>query len=48
MMFSSVHDNDFIIVLTDKEGCILNIKGDGWIVSEFNKLNLRIGAYMDE
>ncbi|MEG2291658.1 MAG: sigma 54-interacting transcriptional regulator [Clostridium sp.] len=48
MMFSSVHDKDFIIVLTDKEGGILNIKGDECIVSEFNKLNLRVGAYMDE
>ncbi|MBB6624066.1 sigma-54-dependent Fis family transcriptional regulator [Clostridium gasigenes] len=48
MMFSSVHDNDFIIVLTDKEGCILNIKGAEWIVNKFDKLNLKIGAYMDE
>lgn len=48
MMFYSVQDNDFIIVLTDKEGCILNVKGDEGIVSKFNKLNLRIGAYMDE
>ena len=48
MMFSSVQDKDFIIVLTDKEGCILNIKGDNWMVNEFSKLNLKIGAYMDE
>lgn len=48
MIFSSVQDNDFIIVLTDNDGCILNIKGNIDIVNEFNKLNLRIGAYMNE
>lgn len=48
MIFSSVQDNDFIIVLTDNDGCIVNIKGNINTVNEFNKLNLRIGAYMNE
>ena len=48
MIFSSVQDNDFIIVLTDNDGCIVNIKGNIDIANEFNKLNLRIGAYMNE
>lgn len=38
----------FIIVLTDNEGCILIATGDDDVVSEAKKLNLIVGAYMDE
>lgn len=48
MIKSSIDDKDFIIVLTDDKGCILYVTGDENIVQEFKKLNLIIGAYMDE
>lgn len=48
MIKSSIDDKDFIIVLTDDKGCILYVTGDKNIVQEFKKLNLIIGAYMDE
>lgn len=48
MINSSIDNKDFIIVLTDEKGCILYITGDETIVQEFKKLNLIIGAYMDE
>lgn len=48
MINSSIDDKEFIIVLTDEKGCILYITGDEIIVQEFKKLNLIVGAYMDE
>ena len=48
MINSSIDNKDFIIVLTDEKGCILYITGDETIVQEFKKINLIIGAYMDE
>lgn len=48
MVVESVEDNDFIIILTDNNGCILYIKGADAIKDELEKLNLKVGAYMDE
>lgn len=48
MFFEAVMDNDFIIVLTDKNGCILYIKGAEKITTKLDYINLKVGAYMDE
>ncbi|MDR3596755.1 sigma 54-interacting transcriptional regulator [Clostridium sp.] len=48
MVFSAVMDNEFIIVLTDKNGCILYIKGAEENNSKLGVDNLKVGAYMDE
>jgi transcriptional regulator of acetoin/glycerol metabolism len=48
MVFSAVMDNEFIIVLTDKNGCILYIKGVQENASKLEVDNLNVGAYMDE
>lgn len=48
MVFSAVMDNEFIIVLTDNNGCILYIKGAEESSSKLNCVNLTVGAYMDE
>ena len=48
MVAESVDDKDFIIILTDKNGCILYIRGASEIRDELEKLNLKVGAYMDE
>lgn len=47
-VFESVGDKDFIIILTDNNGCIVYIKGADEIKDELEKLNLKVGAYMDE
>lgn len=48
-MFNEVLKNEeFIIVLTDKEGCILRITGKNNTVKEYEKLNIKVGMYMDE
>ncbi|MBW6411759.1 sigma-54-dependent Fis family transcriptional regulator [Clostridium weizhouense] len=48
MVFSAVMDNEFIIVLTDNNGCILYIKGIEENISKLDCINISIGAYMDE
>ncbi|SFD14183.1 sigma-54-dependent Fis family transcriptional regulator [Clostridium uliginosum] len=48
MVFSAVMDNEFIIVLTDNNGCILYIKGAEENASKLDCINLKVGAYMDE
>ena len=48
MVFSAVMDNEFIIVLTDNNGCILYIKGAEENSSKLNCVNITVGAYMDE
>ncbi|BCZ46814.1 sigma-54-dependent Fis family transcriptional regulator [Clostridium gelidum] len=48
MVFSAVMDNEFIIVLTDNNGCILYIKGAEENSSNINCVNIKVGAYMDE
>jgi sigma-54 dependent transcriptional regulator, acetoin dehydrogenase operon transcriptional activator AcoR len=41
-------DSGFIMILTDRKGCILNIFGDKDIVQGAKELNMVVGAYMDE
>lgn len=48
MVSESVDDREFIIILTDSKGCILYIKGADEIRYELEKVNLKVGAYMDE
>ncbi len=48
MVCETIEDNDFILILTDKDGCILDIKGAERAIREFAKLNLDIGVFMDE
>ncbi|WP_321832921.1 sigma-54-dependent Fis family transcriptional regulator [Clostridium butyricum] len=48
MVFSAVEDDEFIIVLTDNEGCILYIRGAEKITKSLNCMDLKVGAYMDE
>lgn len=48
MVYSAVMDNEFIIVLTDNNGCILYIKGADENKSKLDFINLEVGAYMDE
>lgn len=47
-LFEIVEGTGFIIILTDSEGCILDIKGDDETLKAANELNMIIGAYMDE
>ena len=48
MVYSAVMDNEFIIVLTDNNGCILYIRGSEENSSNLNCVNIKVGAYMDE
>ncbi|MGL5244354.1 MAG: sigma-54-dependent Fis family transcriptional regulator, partial [Sarcina sp.] len=48
MVNSILQQGDFIIVLTDNNGCILHIQGNEKVVKEFEDINLIVGAYMDE
>ncbi|KOA18302.1 acetoin dehydrogenase operon transcriptional activator AcoR [Clostridium homopropionicum DSM 5847] len=43
-----LQDSGFFIVLTDEEGCILNTVGDKDILLEAEKMDMVVGAYMDE
>ena len=41
-------ENNFLIILADKRGCILYIKGNEYAISATQDLNIRVGTYMDE
>ena len=47
-LMSLVRGNNFFVLLTDKEGCILNAIGDEKILSEAFELKMVAGAYMNE
>ncbi|MGG7178883.1 sigma-54-dependent Fis family transcriptional regulator [Clostridium paraputrificum] len=48
-MFNDVlQDEHFVIVLTDKDGCVLYINGQKNVVKEYEKSNIVVGMYMDE
>ena len=47
-LMSIVRGNNFFVLLTDKEGCILNAIGDEKILSEAFELKMIAGAYMNE
>lgn len=48
MVSSTLEYKDFIIILTDNNGCILYIDGDEKVIEKFSKLNIIVGAFMDE
>ena len=48
ILYDFLETSGFIIFLTDNEGCILNIIGDKKIIESTKKLDMVIGAYMDE
>lgn len=48
IIYDFLRGSGFFIVLTDKEGCVLGIIGDQDIVSAAKKMNLVLGAYMNE
>lgn len=47
-LYDFLRDSGFVIVLTDRDGCILSIIGDDEILKAAKKMNMVIGAYMDE
>lgn len=47
-LYNFVKGSGFFAILTDKEGCILNMIGDDMILSEAYRLKMIPGAYMDE
>lgn len=48
IIYDSVANSGFFILLTDNEGCILKSVGDPEIIDESEKLNMVVGAYMHE
>ena len=48
IIYESVTNSGFFILLTDNEGCILRAVGDPEIIAESERLNMVIGAYMNE
>ncbi len=47
-LYNFVRGSNFLAILTDEEGCILDVIGDNEILSEAFKLKVVPGAYMDE
>jgi len=47
-LYNFVKGSGFFAMLTDNEGCILNMIGDDGILSEAYRLKMIPGAYMDE
>ncbi len=48
IIYDSVANSGFFILLTDNEGCILRAVGDPDIIAESERLNMVVGAYMSE
>lgn len=48
MLYDFVKGYDFFLILTDKEGCILNILGDQNILTEAFELKMVPGSFMSE
>lgn len=47
-LYSFLKGSNFFAILTDEDGCILNVIGDDDILSEAFKFKMFPGAYMDE
>jgi sigma-54 dependent transcriptional regulator, acetoin dehydrogenase operon transcriptional activator AcoR len=47
-LYEAVANSGFFILLTDQEGCILRSVGDPDTIEQSIKLNMVVGAYMDE
>ncbi len=48
ILYEAVANSGFFILLTDNEGCILRSKGDPDTIVLSEKLNMIVGAFMDE
>jgi len=48
IIYETVTNSGFFILLTDNEGCILRSVGDPEIIAESERLNMVVGAYMNE
>ncbi|MFN3556871.1 MAG: sigma-54-dependent Fis family transcriptional regulator [Bacteroidales bacterium] len=48
IIYETVANSGFFILLTDNEGCILKAVGDPEIIAESERLNMVVGAYMHE
>jgi len=48
ILYDAVTNSGFFILLTDNEGCILRSVGYSEIIEESEKLNMVVGAYMNE
>lgn len=48
IIYDAVANSGFFILLTDNKGCILRSVGDSDIIAESEKLNMVVGAYMNE
>ncbi|SHH78263.1 sigma 54-interacting transcriptional regulator [Clostridium grantii] len=47
-LYSFLKDTGFVIILTDKDGCILSVIGDKDILNEGQNMDMIVGAYMNE
>jgi PAS domain S-box-containing protein len=47
-LYDFVKGSNFFTILTDAEGCIMEVLGDKDIITESNELKMIPGAYMDE
>lgn len=48
MLYQVLEGSGFILLLTDREGCILSITGDKGVLEEAKALDMIVGAYMNE
>ncbi|HSN48120.1 MAG TPA: TolC family protein, partial [Flavobacterium sp.] len=48
IIYETVANSGFFILLTDNEGCIIRSVGDAEIITESERLNMIVGAYMNE
>lgn len=47
-LYNFVKGSEFFAILTDREGCILNIAGDKKILEKAKSYKMKLGAYMNE
>ncbi|GAB1402859.1 sigma-54-dependent Fis family transcriptional regulator [Lentimicrobium sp.] len=48
MLYDFLKESGFILLLTDKQGCILRITGDQATLKAAQDMNIVVGAYLDE
>lgn len=48
LLYNFLTGSGFIVLLTNREGCILRISGDEIPIKAANDLNMVVGAYLDE
>lgn len=47
-LYSFLKGTGFVLILTDKDGCILRVIGDKDIIDEAQNMDMIVGAYMNE